>query len=104
MSVVVRGMKMPASCQECPFNCENAWCLVPGDWRERYYIPRGDVSEYCPLVELPEHHGDLIDRKDVLDACEFIGERPTVDNPYSEKYACRSEIIENIPAVIEQED
>lgn len=99
MSVVVRGMKMPASCQECQFNDENIWCLTPGDWHEKHF----GEPDYCPLVELPEHHGDLIDRKDVLDSCEFIGERPTVDNPYSENYACRSEIIENIPAVIEKE-
>ena len=36
MSVVIRGMKMPASCQECQFNDENMWCLAPGDWHEKH--------------------------------------------------------------------
>lgn len=55
MSVVIKDMDMPNSCQECPFNSDNAWCLVPGNWRDRYYIPRSGRSEVCPLSELPDH-------------------------------------------------
>lgn len=104
MSVVIRGIKMPTNCNECPCQAldDEKWeCYCYVD--ETILVDDATRPIRCPLIELPEHHGDLIDRKDVLDACEFIGERPTVDNPYSEKYACRSEIIENIPAVIEEE-
>jgi len=45
-------MKMPKSCKECPFGDHEAWCLVPGNWRERYYMPTDEVSECCPLKEL----------------------------------------------------
>lgn len=108
MSIVVRGIKMPSSCEDCKWCGEHFFtgdymCKIKYDFLDENKISK-ERPDWCPLIELPEHHGDLIDRKDVLDACEFIGERPTVDNPYSENYACRSEIIENIPAVIEQED
>lgn len=61
MSVIVKGMEMPKNCKECPFSDHQAWCLIPGEWRERYYCPDDDVSEHCPLVEIPTPHGRLID-------------------------------------------
>ena len=45
---------MPKNCKDCPFSDHEAWCLIPGDTKERYYCPRNKVSEHCPLVELPE--------------------------------------------------
>lgn len=60
MSVIVKGMEMPKNCKTCPFSDHEAWCLIPGDWRERYYCPDDERSEYCPLIELPPH-GRLID-------------------------------------------
>lgn len=60
MSVVVKGMKMPENCKECPFSDHEAWCLIPGNWRERYYCPDDYVSEHCPLVDLGKH-GRLVD-------------------------------------------
>lgn len=44
MSVVVKGMKMPKSCGTC------------------FVGNRTICKNGCPLVELPEKHGDLIDR------------------------------------------
>ena len=55
MSVIVKGMEMPQNCKTCPFSDHEAWCLIPGDWRERYYCPDDERSEYCPLIELPPH-------------------------------------------------
>ena len=59
MGVYVKGMKMPKNCIECPFSDHEAWCLIPGDPKMRYYCPKEEISEYCPLVEVPEPHGDL---------------------------------------------
>lgn len=61
MSILIRGMEMPKNCKDCPFSDHEAWCLIPGSWKERYYCPDDERSEYCPLVELPPHGrlGDL---------------------------------------------
>lgn len=61
MSVIIRGMKMPKNCDECPcyYETEGAWrneCEVLG----KEYIADDYRPEWCPLVELPPH-GRLID-------------------------------------------
>ena len=68
MSVVIRGMKMPKSCDECPcyYETEGAWrneCEVLG----KEYIADDYRPEWCPLIELPAQHGRLGD----LDAMAF---------------------------------
>ena len=64
MSVLVKDMKMPEKCGLCdlyhaeyPIHCS----VVKGHKTvgAPYGMPR---PEWCPLVELPEKHGDLIDR------------------------------------------
>lgn len=58
MSVLIKGMEMPAACGLCPFeDCGN--CMVT----ERYSggsATHGRAS-FCPLAELPEKHGRLVD-------------------------------------------
>ena len=65
MSVIIKGMKMPKSCDSCdliqfddeefeahcPLSSYYRWCGTPPDYR-----PEG-----CPLVEVPTPHGRLID-------------------------------------------
>lgn len=68
MSVVVIGMDMPANCLQCSFvrivnnhyycGC-NANCML-GEYVGEYLEGVGR-HEGCPLVELPEGHGRLID-------------------------------------------
>lgn len=64
MSILIKDMEMPKSCMECPFSDKIAWCLVPGDWRQRYYMPEEDISEDCPLSEI-EPCDDAVGRKSV---------------------------------------
>ena len=66
MSVLIKGMEMPKNCKDCPFSDHEAWCLIPGDWRERYYCPHDVVSEFCPLVEVKNPHGDLVDKDKLM--------------------------------------
>ena len=62
MSILIKGMQMPTSCYYCGLtdtsfiNCQafSQFRLLEDDCEER-------KPEWCPLVELPEHHGRLVD-------------------------------------------
>ena len=70
MSVIIKGMKMPKSCDSCdliqfddegleahcPLSPYYRWCGTPPDYR-----PEG-----CPLVEVPTPHGRLIDADELI--------------------------------------
>lgn len=70
MSVIIKGMKMPKSCDSCdliqfddeeleahcPLSPYYRWCGTPPDYR-----PEG-----CLLVEVPTPHGRLIDENELL--------------------------------------
>ena len=64
MSVLVRGMKMPRSCEYCKFSGigglrnERVVCMFTG---ANAYMNTVQYLDDCPLVEVPPH-GDLIDR------------------------------------------
>lgn len=58
MSVLIKGMKMPKSCEECRLY-EDEWCLgreVDDSWSD--FNTRW---KNCPLIEIPTPHGRLID-------------------------------------------
>lgn len=74
MSVIVKGMRMPDTCEECQVSCEvgsDLHCQVTDDgnkwgWKksENGFESRPD---WCPLVELPEKHGPMIDCQALLE-------------------------------------
>ncbi len=63
MSVCVKGMHLPPSCYFCPMTndglyickANNPHKLLEEDCEERR-------PDWCPIIEVPEPHGDLIDR------------------------------------------
>ena len=63
MSVVVKGMRMPTRCLECPmydgynYSCKLCSFRIPA----RYNYEGATRPEWCPLVDLGKH-GNLIDR------------------------------------------
>jgi len=64
MSVLIKGMKMPEKCGSCDlFHVESPMhCTVVKGHKTvgaPYGMPRPD---WCPLIEISEPHGDLIDR------------------------------------------
>jgi len=68
-SVIVKGMKMPENCRECRFQdfgstTGDTWCGVNDIvLAKNFEVIRFDRKpEWCPLVALPDKHGDLIDR------------------------------------------
>lgn len=70
MSVLIKGMDMPKDCSGCciSFAMEGHYCqavLEPNDaveggmaWKETLVNER---PSWCPLVELPEKHGRLVE-------------------------------------------
>ena len=76
-SLIIKGMKMPSECRECHLSryfssvgitiCVAAEVMLAEDYKPVRFEGR---HEKCPLVELPEKHGRLVDAdalKDTLD-------------------------------------
>ena len=99
MGVYIKGMRMPENCRECQFSDHEAWCLIPGNWRERYYCPDDYVSEHCPLVDLGKH-GRLIDADKLK--TEFPKDTDWEYPVNTNEYVC--EMIDNAETVIEAEE
>ena len=101
MSLIVKGMKLPGSCDNCDLiqfddegleaHCPLApyyrWCGTPPDYR-----PEG-----CPLVEIPTPHGRLIDADKLLEAMSRAVER---DRHWVNFFG----IVEEVPTIIEAEN
>ena len=58
MSILIKGMEMPKSCNECLMSIEYA-CMINGNIISNYWA-RLDRPTDCPLVPIPPH-GRLID-------------------------------------------
>lgn len=61
MSVIVKGMKMPKDCYYCDMSSFGTCNIVSRNW---------DITkrpDWCPLVELPEKHGRLVDADTLSD-------------------------------------
>lgn len=112
MSVLIKGMKMPESCQKCPMlegDYLDGLCHATGRWLddESYwkwgYYDEYDIDESkplnCPLVEIPPH-GRLIDA-DALEEepCDVVEDR----FPYA-VFGHSNDQIRNAPTIIEAEE
>ena len=69
MSYIV-PMEKPKRCGFCPcFHAEHPmYCqAVKADKNKRIYAPYGEGRpDWCPLIEIPTPHGDLVDRNELL--------------------------------------
>lgn len=77
MSVIVKGMEMPKNCQECDLYIEGA-CYAKG-YRDYRSIMDTAKPDDCPLIELPEKHGRLVDADNLAELLskekeKFVGE------------------------------
>ena len=79
MSVVIKDMEMPEDCFSCPLK-EEGYCNLTKAYAGQIYKRNSD----CPLVELPEHHGRLIDADRLMrvyeDRLEKVADRYGVDS------------------------
>ena len=95
MSILIKGAKMPKSCEECPVvttceECHYELVLEGEDFVPIY------IKDSCPLVEIPPH-GRLIDASEMAIKfnCRDI-DITTVKNLH--------ECLMEIPTVIESEE
>lgn len=56
MSIYIKGMEMPQTCNECRFAIDN-YCYAVVRYK---HLSGGGRANWCPLVEIPPH-GLLID-------------------------------------------
>jgi len=57
--VLIRGMEMPTSCNDCRFAVDG-WCYVVPPTDRQPKLNYEVRTNWCPLIEVPPH-GDLID-------------------------------------------
>jgi len=68
MSVLIKGMRMPENCIKCPMQFGGMCYVMPADVDESRVAPTVEAAwkqgkpDWCPLIEIPEPHGALIDR------------------------------------------
>ena len=82
MSILIKGMQMPKNCSECPVALSGKYCRI--NKTHTTYIKLPMRPEHCPLVELPKHHGRLIDADRLMrvyeDRLEKVADRYGVDS------------------------
>ena len=75
MSVLIRGMKKPKCCRDCPIFVSHPVysCRLLNDYYEYEDIcvgvfkPWKQIMKFCPLVEVPTPHGRLIDENNLFE-------------------------------------
>lgn len=94
MSVLIKGMKMPEDCFSCPLK-EEGFCNITN----AYAVGINKKNSDCPLVEIPETHGRLIDADELKDQYPHDSdwEYPVNTNEYV------VQTINEAPTIIEAE-
>ena len=91
MSIIIKGVDMPKNCMCCPFphvGVDWYYCYCPGVDGKAYDFKQAEsIPDDCPLVEVPEPHGRLIDVDEITafsqleinyEEVESLDEFPTV--------------------------
>ena len=96
MSILIKGMEMPKHCIVCVLKNAEDDCMAQ-KWQE--WETWEEMRKGCPLVEVPEKHGRLIDADALVpDVCHDWEDSGYLrSDDYSEK------CIRNAPTVIEAE-
>lgn len=99
MSVLIKGMKMPKTCMDCPFaDGEYGWCDVDNS----IGMCNDERSKDCPLVALPDKHGRLVDADALIEQMEADAEH--MDEPYAKMMYCAAiSDVRHAPTIVEAE-
>lgn len=112
MSIIIKGEPMPEACAFCPCFRDDSIDGVHAYQCKATFITYGKEDDWiwntrpnwCPLVELPETHGRLIDADELFDKmrCSNWGVSFYHDGTFLD-ISEFSDIIRNIETVIEAE-
>jgi len=114
MNIIVKNMQMPKDCRECRMmeyheRTGKTWCkpadgLLADTYRPIMYDGRPD---WCPLVEIPEKHGRLVDADKLMaifsDRLERVAERYGIDSSEVGILSGAMKLLESQTAIIEAE-
>ena len=78
MSILIKGMDMPISCEKCPLCYDYLHCSIDDSLHMSLY----NRHPNCPLVEIPTPHGRLIDADKIFTYGHWeeqaVNEAPTI--------------------------
>ena len=101
MSIIIKGMEMPKDCNKCPMTVDG-YCRIIGYPNGNAIIKRYKPL-WCPLVEVPTPHGDLIDRREL----EVVSNKPegvTYVGDYIRGLEAAMNFVDELPTLIEAEE
>ena len=102
MSVLIKDMKMPEDCFSCPLK-EEGFCNIINAYAGRINERNSD----CPLVEIHEKHGRLVDADKLMaifsDRLERVAERYGIDSSEAGILSGAMKLLESQTAIIEAE-
>lgn len=101
MSIIIKGLDMPKSCEECNFNSDSGFCLaMPWNFCGHTLYEADGFPDFCPLVEIPKGNGRLIDGD------ELKKHYATYKDYYMgvEFEAIILEDVDNAPTILEAEE
>ena len=95
MSILINGMSLPSSCANCEWSRASKMdlgmsccCWIAKKSGSMDAAKKGRLS-FCPLIEVPNQHGRLIDGDRAVEALNF-------DYAYA-----AAKLIEGMPTIIE---
>lgn len=106
MSVIVRGVKIPSGCFDCKFR-DKIWdeCKCPPNkgYSILSCLEHGKRASWCPLAELPEKHGPLIDASRLKETLDHYIAEAGWDPGVNEVLGWVKEFIDAEPVIMEEE-
>ena len=109
MSILIKGMEMPKNCMSCPFPSVGVdwyYCYCPGvDGKAYDFEQSNTVPDDCPLVALPDHHGDLIDRDEFKETLDYYIREAGWSDEHNEALTwVKDDFIDAEMIIVEAED
>lgn len=95
MGIYLPNMEMPENCWDCKLFYDFILCLALQDQPKRYTDTGMGRPPECPLIEVPEPHGRLIDADDLLLDMTVASE----DDDWQEYFVYADDIV-NAPTTI----
>ena len=102
MSVIVKGMEMPKTCNDCGLR-DSFDCWITDSYIEARFSKR---NEDCPLVEIPTPHGRLIDVDEPMTKISTMMQEPDYQHEgenWMVGLIMARDAIDEAPTVIEAE-